>query len=165
HWRPASSMGSNLRLSSYTFSASGAEASAASMAATSSRADAAVSSTATRPPPWRCRRARSSRSRRCTCSASEVGVVEGLDPLPAVIGGLDAVGRAVHGEERVTGAVIAMKLVGLVLSGEDLVELVHLLRAGVLVIVAEQPQQRAAQVGQLVDQVGHLEREPLLGRA
>ena len=48
---------------------------------------------------------------------------------------------------------------------EDLVELVDLLGARVGVLVAEQPEQGRAQVRQLVDEVGDLEREALRGRA
>ena len=59
----------------------------------------------------------------------------------------------VDGEEGVAGVVVAVELVRLVVVGEDLVELVDLLGTGVGVLVAEQPEQRAAQVGQLVDEV------------
>ena len=48
---------------------------------------------------------------------------------------------------------------GLPCCGEDLVELGDLLGAGVLVLLAEQPEQRAAQIGQPVDEVGDRERE------
>ena len=84
-----------------------------------------------------------------------------LDPLPAVVGGRDAVGRPVDGEERVPGVVVAVELVRLVVGGEDLVELGDLLGARELVLLAEQPQQRRAEVGQLVDEVRDLEREAL----
>ena len=94
-------------------------------------------------------------------SASEVRAEERLDPLPAVVGGRDPVGGPVDGEERVAGVVVAVELVRLVVCGEDLVELVDLLRARELVLVAEQAQQRRAQVRQLVDEVGDLEREAL----
>ena len=45
------------------------------------------------------------------------------------------------------GVVVAMELVRLVLTGEDLVELVDLLGAGVLVVVAEQPEEGQRRLG------------------
>ena len=57
------------------------------------------------------------------------------------------------------GAVVAVELVRLIVLGEDPLELVDLFGARVGVLVAEQPQQRAAEVRQLIDDVGHLQRE------
>ena len=68
----------------------------------------------------------------------------------------DAVGGPVDGEERVAGVVVAVELVVLPLSVSSCVELGDLLRRRVLVLVAEQAEQRAAQVRQLVDEVGDL---------
>src|ERR1700733_3237817 len=85
--------------------------------------------------------------------------VEGEDLLPAVVGGLGAVGRAVDREERVAGAVVAVELVGLAVGLQGLLELVDLGRRRVLVVVAEQAEQRAGQGRGLVDDRDH--RGPL----
>src|SRR4051812_39894414 len=83
---------------------------------------------------------------------------EGRNLLPAVVRGLDLVGRAVDGEEAVPGAVVAVELVGEPVLSEDGIELSYLLGAWVRVVLAEQPEQRRAQGGQPVDQVGDVER-------
>ena len=66
------------------------------------------------------------------------------DALPAVDGGLGPVGRAVDREERMAGAVVAVELVRLAGVLERRLELVDLLGAGELVVVAEEAEQRAA---------------------
>src|SRR5947209_2307558 len=96
-------------------------------------------------------------------SPSQMVFEEGLDPGPAVCRGFRPKRGTVGIEERVAGAVVAMKLMGLALLGEDPLQLVHVLGRGVLVVVAEQTEQRGAQPGQLVDQVGDLKREALRG--
>ena len=66
-----------------------------------------------------------------------VGVAaEGL-LLPAVVGGRHTVGGSVDREEGVAGIVVAMKLVQLLVGGQDLIQLVHLGGTGVGVVVAE----------------------------
>src|SRR4051794_446642 len=83
---------------------------------------------------------------------------EGRNLFPAVVRGLDPVRRAVDGEEAVPGAVVAAELVGQAVLGEDGIELGYLLGAWVHVVLSEQSEQRRAQGGQPVDQVGDGER-------
>src|SRR5262245_32895727 len=81
-------------------------------------------------------------------SGGEVAAVELADPLPAVDRGVHAVAGALRGEERVPGAVVGVELVLLAEAGEDAVELRDLVRRRVLVVVAEQAEERAAQARQ-----------------
>src|ERR1700733_12508081 len=80
-------------------------------------------------------------------SSGQIAAEEIPDLLPAVVGRLHPVGRAVHREERVPGALVAVEFVFLACLGEDLVQFVDLLRGRVLVLGAEQPEQRAGQAG------------------
>ena len=57
------------------------------------------------------------------------------------------------------GAVVADELVGLAGGLQRQLQLVHLLRAGELVVVTEEAEQGTVQVGRAVDQWRHLERE------
>src|SRR5579875_539754 len=98
-------------------------------------------------------------------SASEVGRVEGGDPLPAVVRGGRPVRRAVDGEEPVARVVVAVDLVRLAVLLQQPLQLVDMLGRGRLVLVAEQAEQRTAQVAELVLEVGYLERKALGRRA
>src|ERR1700749_172054 len=85
-------------------------------------------------------------------SGGQVAAEPGEDLLPAVDGGFGTVGGAVHREERGAGAFVGVELGGLALCLQLRFELVDLLGRGVLVVRAEQAEQRAGQVlGQVLD--------------
>src|SRR6476661_8923654 len=92
-------------------------------------------------------------------SGAQVPVEEGPDALPAVLRGLRAVAGPFGGEERVPGALVAVELVGLPRLAEQPVQLRDVLGRRVLVLGAEQPEQRAAQVGDPVVEGAHLQWE------
>jgi hypothetical protein len=71
---------------------------------------------------------------------------EGPDLIPAIDCLLLPVGRPVIVEEAVAGAVIAVEFVILAVFLQLLLMLIHLGRGGGLVVIAEEPQQRARQV-------------------
>src|SRR5271166_1163128 len=79
-------------------------------------------------------------------STSHVAAVEIPDLLPAVVRGLRPVCRPVHREKGVSCAVIGVELVRLAEVIEDLGQLARLARGWVLVVGAEQPEQRTRQV-------------------
>ena len=81
-----------------------------------------------------------------------MSAVELEDALPAVDGGLGPVRRALDAEEGMAGVVVAMELVVLAGRLERPFELVDLLAAGELVLVAEQAEQRAIELRRAVDQ-------------
>ena len=58
-------------------------------------------------------------------------------PLPSVIGLLDTISRAIDSEERVPGAVIAMKLVSLPVLLEFRLKAVNLIGSRIAILVAE----------------------------
>src|SRR5580700_2291363 len=76
----------------------------------------------------------------------EILAVEGEDLLPAVVGGLDSVGRAVDREEGVAGVRVAVELVGLAVGLQRLFQLGDLGGRRVGVLLAKQAEQRAGQV-------------------
>src|SRR5215469_18034538 len=80
----------------------------------------------------------------------EVAAEPGEDAVPAVHGGLGAVSGPCDIEERVPGALVGVELVRLALVLQLLLELGHLLRRRVLIVRAEQAEQRA---GQVLDEV------------
>jgi hypothetical protein len=86
---------------------------------------------------------------------------EGVDALPPVLSGRDAVGGAVDGEEGVARVVVAVELVVLAVGLQPLLQLVDLVGRGVGVLVAEQAQQRGAQLGGALGERLDLQREPL----
>src|SRR6185312_4083634 len=71
---------------------------------------------------------------------------EGVGLGPAVIRLLGPIGGALGGEEAVAGAVIAMELVALAELLQHRLGLVDLVGRGVLVVVAEDAEQRTAQL-------------------
>src|SRR5215831_3510044 len=91
--------------------------------------------------------------------------VEGLDAFPAVVGSGHIVGGPVDRKEGVTGSFIAVELELLAIVFEDLFELGDLFGARVLVFDAEEAEQWAAQVGQLVDEISNLEGKAFRGAA
>src|SRR5947209_20542612 len=94
-------------------------------------------------------------------SGAQVPVEEGPDALPAVLRGLRAVAGPVGGEERVPGPLVAVELVALPGLAEQPLQLRDVLRRRVLVFGAEQPEQRAAQVGDPVVERADLQGETL----
>jgi hypothetical protein len=74
---------------------------------------------------------------------------ERLDPLPPVVGGGDAIGGTVDGEEGVAGIVVAVELVGSSRRLQDALQLVDGLRTRVGVVATEQLEQRTGQIRQL----------------
>src|ERR1700735_2965200 len=77
--------------------------------------------------------------------AGQGATVEVPDPLPAIVGRLHPVRGPVHGEERVPRALVAVEFVLLARLGENLVQLIDLLRRRVLVLGAEHAEQGAGQ--------------------
>src|SRR5262249_37573012 len=76
-------------------------------------------------------------------SASQIAAVESEYLLPAVVRSRRPVCRPVHREESMSCVVIGMELVRLAEVGQDLRQLSRLLGRRVLVVSAEQPEQRA----------------------
>src|SRR5215469_15255992 len=76
-------------------------------------------------------------------SAGQVAAAQIPDLLPAVVGGLDPVGGPADGEERMAGPVVDVELVRLAGLGEGLAQLGHLVGRRILVVRAEQAEQRA----------------------
>src|SRR5579875_109249 len=88
-------------------------------------------------------------------STGQVPFEETPDGRPALIGGLGPVARPVGGEEGVASALVAVELVVLARSGQDGVQLGHLVGGGELVLDPEQTEHRAAQLRDAVDQWPH----------
>src|SRR5262249_43301283 len=94
-------------------------------------------------------------------SARDVLAEERPDLLPAVVGRLHPVGGPVHREESVACALVSVELVRLAEAVERRRELSGLLGRGVLVVGAEQPEQRAGKVLAKADDRLHSERQAL----
>src|ERR1700722_12526711 len=97
----------------------------------------------------------------CTCRdllLRQIFAEEGPDSAPAIHRLLGPIQRAVPVEEAVAGAVVAVELIALALLFEFRLVLVNLLRARGAVIVAEQAEDRAAQI------LRHVERRDGLFR-
>jgi len=86
------------------------------------------------------------------CGRSEVTAEEVPDPLPGVHGRLGPVAGPVYLQEGVPGPVVGVELVGLAVRLERVFELGDVLGRGVLVVRAEQAEQRAGQVRGPLDQ-------------
>src|SRR3954468_14104399 len=71
---------------------------------------------------------------------------EGIGLVPAVDGLLDPVAGSLGGKEAVAGAVIAVELVSLAELLQNRFGAIDMVGRGVLVLVAEQAEQRAAQI-------------------
>src|SRR6516165_3849914 len=85
-------------------------------------------------------------------SGGQVAAEPGEDLLPAVDRVFCAVGGADHREERMPGTLVGVELIRLALRLQFLFELRDLVGRGVLVIRAEQAEQRAGQVlGEVLD--------------
>src|SRR5262245_3747084 len=95
-------------------------------------------------------------------SSPEGLLAERPELLPAVDGLLLPVGRTVVVEEAVTRAVVAMELVLLAVLLQLGLVLVHLLRGGRLVLVAEEPEERRRQVLGVIDRRHRLVRRQLV---
>src|SRR4051794_10113629 len=80
---------------------------------------------------------------------------KGPDAVPSVERCLYPVGGAVRVEERVTGAVVAVELDVLARGAKSRLDLVDLCRRRELVVVAEQPEHRAADLRRAADQRDH----------
>src|SRR5262249_56050061 len=78
-----------------------------------------------------------------------------------VVGGFEGVGGVGEGKGRVGGRVVDMELVRLAGFGEGLVQLRDLVGRRVLVVRAEQAEQRAAEIGGQVHDRAYLQRHSL----
>lgn len=87
------------------------------------------------------------------------------DSFPSFHRSINPIRRAIHREEGVAGIVVRMELVGLSPFLELRFGFRHMLGRGALVLPAEQPEQRTAQVLRIIDRINGLtRRQSLLAR-